>query len=222
MGILLRQNLRQRHHGHSRRLHLLDALNTVASMQDGMFSVFLIIHIPPIILNSSQLLHQLRPLWSKGISLPHLPLGRLLHRKHLLWNPRSHHLKSDLLAAVVLPPGAPNGLFTSRLCLCHINTILPLPGILGPMCLRLRTLFHSRLERPFHFLRYGQLVQRYRPSLRRLPCFMEILDLLRRPGHLVVAWYPLFCFAGCQDWLCLPESYSFQFSAWADLLCICW
>lgn len=76
---------------------------------------------------------------------------------------------------MVLAHWSSNRLRHIRICLPHDTPILPVSSQLGPVDLRIRSLFHSHFQRFAVLLRHVLFVQRRRQTIRRLAGVLEVL-----------------------------------------------
>jgi ABC-type multidrug transport system ATPase subunit/ABC-type multidrug transport system permease subunit len=182
--------------------------NSIANMQDRMFSIFLIIMIPPVVLNSIVPKFYInRALWEAReypsriygwfafctanivCEIPMAIVSSLIY--WLLWYYPVGFPTDSSTAGYVFLMSMLFFLFMSSWgqWICAFAPSFTVISNVSPSSTRPSSPFSPPSLTPSTgpplLLRHVQPLQRHRPSLPRLPRLLEILDVLRQPRHLV-------------------------------------
>jgi ATP-binding cassette subfamily G (WHITE) protein 2 (SNQ2) len=180
---------------------------TVADMQDRVFTSFLILLIPPTIVNAVvPKFYQNRPLWEARelpsriygwvafctanvvAEIPIAIVGATIYWALWYWPtglPTDSSTSGYVYLMTMLFVSSPTSILSP-----HLTSLVPFPSQLGTMDLCFRTLIHSHLQRPPVLLRHVLALQRRRPTIQPAICLLEILDVLAKPIH-VLDWRSL-------------------------------
>lgn len=215
---------------------------SIIDMQNRMFTSFLIILIPPTIVNAVvPKFYQNRALWEARelpsriygwvafctanivAEIPIAIVGAVIYWVLWYWPtglPSDSSTSGYVFLMTMLFVGS--SIIISSLTLKLTNSfIVPLPSLLGSMDLRIRPLIHRNFQRPPFLLRHVRSFQWCCSSLLSNVGLLALLALLSQPGHLLDRWryrcYPL----QCPNSMRLQRSCLFQSSIWRNLFFLC-
>jgi ABC-type multidrug transport system ATPase subunit len=170
---------------------------TITDMQDRMFTSFLILLIPPTIVNAVvPKFYQNRALWEARelpsriygwvafctaqvvTEIPIAIIGGTIYWALWYW-PTGLPTDSSTSGYVYLMTILFVGPLFFQPHLIILTITVPLPSLLGSVDLRLRPLIHRNLQRPPLLLRHGFPLQRHRASLLATLRLLAVLDVLR-------------------------------------------